>query len=262
MSDLERRIATALEDETTSADLIVLLDETEAAIAAASTAAEAEREKALDPLLSPDPAQARAAMEDAAFTRDRLRAVLPRLEQRLTEVKAAEYAAIWEPEFQEVKVTRDELATELRELYPRLATQLADLFYRIEAADKEVSCINGSAPSGDHRRLLGVELTARNLASFSTARPSIMKELKLPHFDHSDRMVWPPPSTPLAVLASQAMPAPPHSGGDWWRGRDERAAAQRAEQARVAAYYEEQARQREEREEREAAEAQARRSRA
>ena len=44
---------------------------------AATNAAVAEREKALDPLASPDITKARAAMEDAAFTRDRLRTVLP-----------------------------------------------------------------------------------------------------------------------------------------------------------------------------------------
>jgi hypothetical protein len=53
----------------------------------ADTAAEAERIKAHDPIASPDPAKARAAMEDAAFTRDRLRTVLPRLHARLKEVR-------------------------------------------------------------------------------------------------------------------------------------------------------------------------------
>jgi hypothetical protein len=57
-------------------------------------------------------------------------------------------------------------------------------------------------------------------------------------------MAWPKPSTPLAALALQGMPAPAHSGGDWWQHREERAAALRAEQERVSDYYEQQARQR------------------
>ena len=49
---------------------------------AADKTEEEERTKALDPALSPDPKAARQAMEDAAFTRDRLKTLLPRLEAR------------------------------------------------------------------------------------------------------------------------------------------------------------------------------------
>ena len=44
-----------------------------------------------------------------------------------------------------------------------------------------------------HRRLRGVELTARGLESFSTADPPIAKRVQLPDWAHSARMVWPPP---------------------------------------------------------------------
>jgi hypothetical protein len=44
-----------------------LIAETEEAITAADTAAQAERVRALDPVASPDPIKARAAMEDAAW---------------------------------------------------------------------------------------------------------------------------------------------------------------------------------------------------
>jgi hypothetical protein len=86
-----------------------LITETEAAIAAADPP-DGERVKALDPIASPDAAKARAAMEDAAFTRDRLRTMLPRLHARLKEVEAAEYAAQWEPEFKRVEAQRDALS--------------------------------------------------------------------------------------------------------------------------------------------------------
>jgi hypothetical protein len=43
-----------------------LIAETQEAITAADTAAQAERVKALDPVASPDPVKARVAMEDAA----------------------------------------------------------------------------------------------------------------------------------------------------------------------------------------------------
>jgi len=141
MSTIERRIAAALTSDIPSADIAALVAETEAAISQAEAAAEAEREMALDPLASPDAAKARTAMEDAAFTRDRLRTVLPRLQARLSEVKAAEYAARWESDFRQVEARRDELANEYAATYPRLVAQLVDLFECIEAVDKEVSRI-------------------------------------------------------------------------------------------------------------------------
>jgi hypothetical protein len=47
--------------------------------------------------------------------------------------------------------------------------RLVDLFESAKAVDEAVSRINGSAPPGEHRRLLRVELTARSLEGFSTA---------------------------------------------------------------------------------------------
>jgi len=75
------------------------------------------------------------------------------LQARFTELQAAEYAARWEPDFEQVEGRRNELAREYAATYPRLAAQFVDLFERIEAVDKEVSRINGSAPEGEHRRL-------------------------------------------------------------------------------------------------------------
>ena len=81
---LEQKIAAALTAvDLISSDLSQLLIEADAAIAAADSTAEEERIKALDPALSPDPKQAREAMQDAEFVRDRLKTLLPRLEMRL-----------------------------------------------------------------------------------------------------------------------------------------------------------------------------------
>jgi hypothetical protein len=77
----------------------------------------------------------------------------------------------------------------------KLLARLVDLFESAEAVDEEVSHINGSAPSGEHRRLLGVELAARGLESFGTADPPIAKGVQLPDWAHSARMAWPPPGT-------------------------------------------------------------------
>jgi hypothetical protein len=56
-------------------------------------------------------------------------------------------------------------------------------------------------------------------------------------------MIWPLPQVPLAAQFATSMTFA-HPGGDWASEREQRTAALRADQERVAAYYEEMARQR------------------
>jgi hypothetical protein len=67
-------------------DIAVLLQETATAISEAEQTATVEKEKALDPALSPDLKAARAAMEDAIFAVGRLRTLQPRLEARYQQI--------------------------------------------------------------------------------------------------------------------------------------------------------------------------------
>jgi hypothetical protein len=223
---LEQQIASALSSDTKSDVIALLITEVETAIIAADKAAEAEREKALDPLASPDAAKARAVMEEAAFVRDRLRTVLPRLQERLQQVQAAEYAARWQADFEQVEGQRDELAQEYAATYPSLVAQLVDLFSRAEAIDMDVSRVNGSAPAGERRRLAVVELAARNLDSFSAADPSITKAVQLPDWEHSAKTAWPPPR-PFDPSWFAPSPADPRCSGDWWQVKEEEARALR-----------------------------------
>jgi hypothetical protein len=242
MSKLEKRITAALVSAITSADLAALIEETETAIVAADAAARAERERALDPLVSPDPVTARAAMEDAAFTRDRLNTVLPRLRQRLDEVAATEYAARWEPDFERVKARSDDLARECAERYPTALAQCVDLFERMAECNREVSRINADAPPGEHRRLLEVELTARGLERFTRDEPSIFDELKLPDWAESARMAWPPPRV-FDQSMFQPVPYDRRYSPEWGlvqeeerreaREREEREAAEREAEIRA-----------------------------
>ncbi len=255
---LEERIATALSSDTASDVVAILIAEVETAIVAAVMPRACCAIP--DPLASPDAAKARASMEDAAFTRDRLRNVLPRLQARLTELQAAEYAARWEVDFTEVEARRDEWARKYAQ-YPKIVAQLVDILRGAEEIDQECSRVNGSAPPGEHRRLRQAELVARGLNNFSRDDPPISKAVVLPDWTNSEKMVWPPPQPSLAVQVAMSMTFGQHPGDHWWQQREERTAALRAEQERVAAYYEEMARQREERENAEAASVAARRSR-
>ena len=83
-----------------------------------------------------------------------------------------------------------------------------------ETLDQECLRINSAASTGEHRRLLGVELTARGLESFSFYNPSLGDTVKLPEWTHSDRMAWPPPKIPLGVLMAMSM-VPQHDPMPW-----------------------------------------------
>jgi hypothetical protein len=90
----------------------------------------------------------------------------------------------------------------------KLLARLVDLFESAEAVDEEVSRVKPSAPSGEHRRLLGGQLTARGLGSFSTADPPIAKGVQLPDWAHkrSDGLAAAPAVRPGLVRAAVVRP--------------------------------------------------------
>jgi hypothetical protein len=59
----------------------------------------------------------------------------------LKRVEAEEYAARWEVEYERVKTVRDQLAAEMREVYPAAVAQLVSLFQRMAVSDRECSRI-------------------------------------------------------------------------------------------------------------------------
>ena len=242
MSTLEQRITAALLDATIASTAIAaLLEETQTALTEADANIEAERKKALDPLQSPDPVKAREAIGAAEFTRDRLRALQPRLLQHYKKAEAAEYAAAWEADLEQVWDRRDRLAAELRETYPALVAKLVDLLGRIEEVDEEVDRINRAAPPGECRRLDGVELAARDLDSFTARQPSITKGLQLPDFEDSGRLVYPPRQPDhMAMAMYEAAAAHARRLGascnaDWWQAKAAEAAERRQEAERLVA---------------------------
>ena len=169
---LEQRIARALSgDDVTSDILAILVTEVESGIVAAEETADLDREKALDPVASPDAAKAREAMQMAEFSRDRLRTALPRLQERLEQLQAEEYLARWRDEYEALKVKRDGLAEELRTIYPELETKITDLFTRIATNDAELSSLHQARPAGVALHLLGAELVARDLERFVVTAP-------------------------------------------------------------------------------------------
>lgn len=228
---LEQEIVAALSDaDVKSSELSALVERTEAAIPEADQAVKTARSKALDPVLSPDAKAAREAMSAAEFARERLHTMLPRMRQRLQEVQDQEYLAQWRADYEALKIERDALAAEFREVYPEFEAKISDVFVRIVANDAELSRLHQARPGGVALHLLGAELVARDFERFTIREPSIAQELKLPTFAPGQRLAWPPPQSSLAVMVAMSM-VPSHDPrytADW-------AAAQKADNVRRAA---------------------------
>jgi hypothetical protein len=249
---LEQRIASALASEEIKATALAeLIVETQTAIDAADRTAEEERNRALDPALSPDPKAARAAMEDAQFAADRLRTLLPRLQARHSEVGASEHLAAWREEFARVQAERDKLVEELRTVYPAVVEQLVDLFRRIAAIDQEVSHVNRHRPAGTSNHLHTVEREARG----HLERPDIPLTgndgLRLPvlHRNCGPIFAWPLPQPSLAAQMASAPVPRGIAGPDWHSLIDERDCQRREESESLSAFYEKREREAEKRRE-------------
>ena len=182
-------------------------------------------------------------LEAADLDLKRLRSLLPKLEERFIQLQNDEEMAHWSAAYPATKIKRDNASERLKRIQILFA-EIINLFQEAEAVDREVSVVIGSAP-GEFRRLHGVELTARGLQSFSREQPSLASNLRLPDYNRSDRLAFPSPTIPAAVLIaapptythwtptvsapSTSMPTPSHFGtGEWWRDNEQIKNASRA----------------------------------
>lgn len=215
---LEQRIAAAFKAGRTSIDLAALIKEVETAAEAATTAADQAHTVALDPELSAgELSQARQRMHDADFARDRLRAALPKLHQRLTHLQSEEEDARRRVNYDEVKCERDRLAAELKRIYPKFAASLSVLLAKIVANDQAIGRTNQALPNG-YERLMGAELVGRGLTGFRQKEgnvPSITRELRMPAFvcPPTGKDSWPPPYIPKVWAAHTPMEEHPRKTG-------------------------------------------------
>jgi hypothetical protein len=91
--------------------IMELLSEVEAAVTLAELNIEAERAKAIDLVQSPDPKTAHERVVGAELVRDRLRAVMPKLRDRLSAVLREEAHERWLSDFSRVRQQLDEAVT-------------------------------------------------------------------------------------------------------------------------------------------------------
>jgi hypothetical protein len=252
-AELEKRIVDALAPASamSAADLQALILTTNAAIGVAETAAMAARERGYDPVQSTDLAAAARAIEEARLRLGRLQTLLPRLQLRYAAALDREARAAFEQHYAAVKQRRDELAARFAKRYAAIVTELTGLIADMAEVDAECGAVNAEASelTNEHRRLLGCELHARNLENFSRDAPSLLVDhddhgLRLPLFEDSTTMAWPPPRPSYAAQAATLIvPSsdPRRYSADWWQAADddlearERAAARHAEEETAAA---------------------------
>jgi hypothetical protein len=150
---LHARIIEAFADDMKSADVARLLVEVEAATSAAELAAGTAKKAALDPLLSRDDLKlARAEMEDANFTRDRLHEAGTKLAERVATLKALEEGRLARADHDRVLAERDKLAAEMAGMADAIA-QIAHIVREIEACDRQVRRVNNETSTAKFGRI-------------------------------------------------------------------------------------------------------------
>jgi hypothetical protein len=193
-----------------------------------------------------------------------LRLLLPKLQARYEYVHELEQLAAffaarkaeWLAEYEALKRERDALAEELPQVYPDAAGKIANLFARIANNDAALSELHQSRPDGLEQYLRSAELHARGLSSFSRNTPSLLASVHLFDWD-SGQQIWPVRRSSLPAsgfIATSMQVSGRRFTDEWWKDNEQRAAAQRAEQQRMADFYARETQWQEERENAEARE--------
>ena len=233
---LEQRIAAALADnDIDSSALATLIAETAEAVEVADKQAIAAREQALDPIASPDPSKARATMESAKFTADRLRNVLPRLQERFDKVYLDERYAAWVTQYEAIKPERDEANAKFSTTFTEFVANIIPQMLRIEEIEREASRVAAAKPT----RAREANGDGRWLAEGpdDVVIRTIMQNLKLPDPEKPDAEAWPPYR---GINVASVVPILGHPGADWWQVTQAENARRRAEdEARAEVLHEE-----------------------
>jgi hypothetical protein len=242
--NLEQQISAALDGTATPAEALALL--IKEGIVTADEDAKREEVRAFDPQLTPDPREAKAAMEDALIRGGRLRTLLPRLIRKHSEVEAAERLAKWEGEYLNLERERDDAVLLLADTYTDTVSALIEVFCKVAVVDAKIAALHQSRPSGCALHCAAVEVTSRGLQKFGRDIPSIIKATVL--FDFATgKQLWPPiVPRDMSIFAPALANDPRRYTNRWHEAVADEAEARKAEAARVEEYYSEQARRREE----------------
>lgn len=174
---IDDRIRAALNSPASSAEIAIVIHDASQAAAEATRAIQSSEKAALDPAT---PAQelpaARKALDDATFLHARLSKALDDLNTRFEAVLAAEQADDEKARHAAALARQEAAAVRLKERYPVLAAELADILQACEAADRAGARITGK--------------TCRVLAGWSV-RNNPVERVKLPKPGQEGQRVWP-----------------------------------------------------------------------
>ena len=228
---LEQRVASALSDgDIGSNALAALIAETSTAIETAEKEAKAAREAAIDLVTSPDPVEARASMEAAAFTCERLRGALPRLQERFDTVYLDERYAAWLPRYEAIKAERDAVNAEIITTYAPFNATIVPLMLRFERIKAEASRVSAAKPR--YARAADAEGCWLAAGPDDQLISAITANLKLPDAKKPSELAWPPPPPPIDYSALAAVR--PHPGANWYAVNQAEAARRRTEDEKRA----------------------------
>ena len=176
---LEEQIPETLEGEPTAVDVTNVTEDAKAELQRLKRELESARELSLDPLARSEVViKARQDSSDLEFTIQRLTVAIDRLKAKHAAAVAQEEEAKRAALHAEVVGERDALVSEVRERYPTLTGELADLFGRVRDNDKRTQALG----------LPRVEAVARNIPPHGyLANGSIVgwlvDSVRLPAFD-------------------------------------------------------------------------------
>lgn len=186
---LDDRIADAFETKMTSAELKVLLDETNAADEAAKAESAAASKIAMDPAVRPAKvAEARKRMEDADFRSRRMSTAANKLAKLHLEAKSQEDAAERAKIRAAALAERDQVAEALKE-YEELAGRITALMHRLVASNAKVG-------EFETAEVIARGFEERWLVRPDETRPRLIHTLRLPKFRPDGTNYgyrWPPP---------------------------------------------------------------------
>jgi hypothetical protein len=204
-----------LRDSIKSDAVAALIEEVEAAAAAADEKAAKAREQALDPTITIDVAKVSVEVTAAELTRDRLKAALPKLRARYTEVRKQEDVAAWQADAEKLAVRRDELRLEFVRIFPaELIKRVAEQLSAMRKFDKAIDALNYRRPDD------------QSVRSLHYATPELARELRIPNMEKPGQFLWPPPTDLSELLA--AIPTDPFIISEAAKGTYENARYKRA----------------------------------
>jgi hypothetical protein len=189
-STLETRISAALGNGT-AIDDDNLLQDVEWAIEQSARIAEQERNLSLDPTTSPRDAEtaAAAAASVAELKRDRYKAALPRIQQKIAAAERTTAIDRWDHDADEVEAWAQAAEKKLATTYSKCAGEIVAALREATDANAEADKLNSAAPDDVHRRVDKVNLNH-------------LKDLVLPDVEHRGRNLWPPRRT-IALYADE-----------------------------------------------------------